>query len=371
MSKALQTQVKARTTPPFTAAPTRMLQRKCACGQHTIAGGQCDECRKKGQVLQRHPSIQSVPSTTQSAAHDEQGMPDHISAPHSMYSVESHFGHDFSQVQVHTDAQPKNTPCATCTSQVEKGRQSSSQVRSTSLNEIGEKLSNTSQQLDGRTRSHMENLFGVDFSGVRVHVNQEAQLAAEVLRADAFTVGAHVFFAHGKYDPTTTDGKSLIAHELTHVVQQNNGSVGLHDSDASDTTIGSLEREADTMAQHASATTNESFSATHYAKPARSSLTLATTPLGFLLKGSWRKEGQSFIDCVNDCTSSQGFAATLGGIIVGICGIVAVLAAAAAAPETAGTAAVPAGILAAAACAGLALGIPTGIMGRCMWECRG
>jgi Domain of unknown function (DUF4157) len=61
---------------------------------------------------------------------------------------------------------------------------------------------------------------GYDFSGVRVHTDRQAAESARVMNADAYTVGQHVFFAEGKYDPHNSTGRNLLAHELTHVVQQ-------------------------------------------------------------------------------------------------------------------------------------------------------
>jgi hypothetical protein len=67
----------------------------------------------------------------------------------------------------------------------------------------------------------MEALFGADFSGVRVHVGQEAA----AIGALAFTHGSDLYFAHGQYSPHSVHGQRLLAHELTHVVQQQSGRV--------------------------------------------------------------------------------------------------------------------------------------------------
>lgn len=74
--------------------------------------------------------------------------------------------------------------------------------------------------LDRATRACMEPRFGRDFSHVRVHTGAEADSAAGRLNARAFTVGRAVAFAAGQYNPATADGKRLLAHELTHVLQQ-------------------------------------------------------------------------------------------------------------------------------------------------------
>jgi hypothetical protein len=69
-------------------------------------------------------------------------------------------------------------------------------------------------------RDFMEPRFGADFSAVRVHTDAAAQLLARAVSAQAFTVGRNVVFGAGQYAPDTSSGRRLIAHELTHVVQQ-------------------------------------------------------------------------------------------------------------------------------------------------------
>jgi hypothetical protein len=70
------------------------------------------------------------------------------------------------------------------------------------------------------TRNFMEPRFGADLSGVRVHTGQSANQLNRKLSAQAFTHGSDIYFGSGKYNPGTTSGNRLLAHELTHVVQQ-------------------------------------------------------------------------------------------------------------------------------------------------------
>jgi hypothetical protein len=70
------------------------------------------------------------------------------------------------------------------------------------------------------TRAEMEGHFDADFSSVRLHIDTHAASMSRALSAQAFTQGNHIYFGAGKYDPGSTAGKKLIAHELTHVVQQ-------------------------------------------------------------------------------------------------------------------------------------------------------
>jgi len=74
--------------------------------------------------------------------------------------------------------------------------------------------------LSDNTREQMEQSFGADFSGVRVHTDSEADALNQQLSARAFTTGQDVFFRENEYSPGSDSGRELIAHELTHVVQQ-------------------------------------------------------------------------------------------------------------------------------------------------------
>lgn len=75
------------------------------------------------------------------------------------------------------------------------------------------------------TRSYFEPRFGADFSDVEVHTGPKADEAARSIDAEAFTVGSDVAFRSGAYRPDSRAGKELLAHELTHVVQQNGGAI--------------------------------------------------------------------------------------------------------------------------------------------------
>jgi outer membrane protein OmpA-like peptidoglycan-associated protein len=76
------------------------------------------------------------------------------------------------------------------------------------------------QPLDQATRAYFEPRFGVDFGDVRVHTNEEASKAARTIHAQAYTLGQNIVFDEGRYSPESDSGKKLIAHELTHTLQQ-------------------------------------------------------------------------------------------------------------------------------------------------------
>ena len=81
------------------------------------------------------------------------------------------------------------------------------------------------QPLGDGVRAPMEQAFGADFSGVRVHADAQSDSLNQSIQARAFTTGQDVFFRQGEYQPGSRGGQELLAHELTHVVQQNGGAV--------------------------------------------------------------------------------------------------------------------------------------------------
>jgi hypothetical protein len=88
---------------------------------------------------------------------------------------------------------------------------------------VNEVLNSSGRPLDTATRSFMEPRFEHDFSGVRVHTDAKAAESASAVNALAYTVGRNVVFGSGQYTPGTSAGQRLLAHELTHVVQQGDG----------------------------------------------------------------------------------------------------------------------------------------------------
>lgn len=108
-------------------------------------------------------------------------------------------------------------------------------------------VSSGGSPLDAETRTDLESRMGADFSDVRVHNDSAAHESAKGVGAHAYTVGNNVVFQRDAYDPSSPQGRTTLAHELTHVIQQRQGPVegteapgGIRVSDPSDR----FEREA-------------------------------------------------------------------------------------------------------------------------------
>ncbi len=169
-----------------------LLQRKCACGTHTMAGGGCAECAKKNSALQRKLAIGSDNDPLEQEA-------DRI-ADHVMASPVQASGGEGLRIQRYTGQ--SHGPSGEAPASVERV-----------LTRPGEPLTRS-------LRQDMEHRFGHDFSRVRVHSDEAAGQSAREVNAQAYTVGPNVVFGRGRFVPESQEGRRLLAHELTHVVQQ-------------------------------------------------------------------------------------------------------------------------------------------------------
>ncbi len=157
MSGLQQQQTAHTSAPPFTSTRGSVLQRACACGQHSGNGGECEACRRKRLNVQRQAAGQAPYDVAPPIVHEVLGTP--------------------------------------------------------------------GQPLDPAVRAFLEPRFGRDFSHVRVHTDSKAAASARAVNALAYTAGPHIAFGEGQYQPRVAAGQVLLAHELTHVIQQRNGSV--------------------------------------------------------------------------------------------------------------------------------------------------
>jgi Domain of unknown function (DUF4157)/DNA/RNA non-specific endonuclease len=109
-------------------------------------------------------------------------------------------------------------------------------------------LRSPGQPLETNTRAFMESRFGEDFSGVRVHTDSRAAESARAVNALAYTVGQNVVFDSGRYAPQTQEGQKLIAHELTHTIQQRAQASGPQTQTSMGVPGDGFEQEADRIA---------------------------------------------------------------------------------------------------------------------------
>jgi len=111
--------------------------------------------------------------------------------------------------------------CSQCEDELQRRELGpSAETQTSSLDSVDATLRQTGRPLDAATRAFFEPRFGVDFGSVRVHTDAQAAASARGVSALAYTVGRDVVFNTGQYAPHSESGRRLLAHELTHVVQQ-------------------------------------------------------------------------------------------------------------------------------------------------------
>lgn len=184
--------------------PTRLtlssggiLQRKCnTCGQHIIAGGECQNCGKNKRSIQRKLAIGSSNDPLEREA-------------------------DRVAEQVLAMQTPNNINAAP--PGIQRYTSQSAEEMNIAPTSVDHVLSSHGSPLEPLLQQDMEQRFGHDFSRVRVHTDEGAERSAREVNANAYTVGKNIVFGANQYSPGSHEGRRLIAHELTHVVQQGYG----------------------------------------------------------------------------------------------------------------------------------------------------
>lgn len=191
---------------PGARSPVRgVLQRKCACGQHT-GGGECEECRKRDEEERSR--------TGRLQAKLALGAPGDLFEREADRIAERVAGGGFGTGGVSTGpAGPAGArPVLRKPADARDGGEAPAVVE--------EALRAPGRPLPPAVRGFMEPRIGHDFSRVRVHTDDLASRSARAVGALAYTVGSDVVFGEGRYAPDTGAGRNLLAHELVHVVQQ-------------------------------------------------------------------------------------------------------------------------------------------------------
>lgn len=280
MNAAVQTLTKAPTKSSFTPVQTGLLQRRCACGGSSGIAGKCEECNSQQLTAQRALMSEGASVSTSETnlhasrpsrfEHDFSRVPLHAAAPEliqTKLSV-SHPGDEYEQEadrvaerimrmpQAASLEEPATMGAAPSISRWVRqrdanhiGRQSdgdkpedaaaspdedfnesnllslkeaagSSHAPSPGVEAQIQSMRGSGQPLSPDLRAFFEPRFQRDFSQVRVHTDSRAAQTTQALNARAYTLGRDIAVAPGEYRPETAAGRLLLAHELTHVVQQ-------------------------------------------------------------------------------------------------------------------------------------------------------
>ena len=167
------------------------------CGQHTNGGGECEQCKKKGQ-LQRKLAV--------GASNDP-------------------LEHEADRIANQVLAAPAHPVVAGAPLRIQRFAGQSAGQMETAPASVDRVLAEPGRPLDPALQQDMGQRFGHDFSQVRVHTGGAAEQSARDVNALAFTVGHNVVFGAGRFAPYATEGNRLLVHELAHFLQQ--GSRGM------------------------------------------------------------------------------------------------------------------------------------------------
>jgi hypothetical protein len=216
--QAAQTPAPALKVPQPLVAPGTFIQRKCACG------GGCPRCEEEAlapvpiqpKLVVNAPGDRYEHEADRVAEHVTGTAPAPASAP--VWSISRVIQQQADPAPGLSDSGPAGT--MRTPSAISRGRappaQDSIESRISARRGYGSPLS-------GPALRFMESRFDADFSDVRIHADSDAHALNHDLHAYAFTTGRDIFFAEGQYRPGTGEGNRLLAHELTHVLQQSGG----------------------------------------------------------------------------------------------------------------------------------------------------
>ena len=214
---------------PVSGTP-RLLQRKCACGGKAHSGGaECPECRRRKLLGQRPPLVQPKLIINEPGDRFEQEadrvadqimrMPaDGVNPAMSLLGKPMTESPQLGLQRQSADEREGNEEFLRTKrqgpSETGAGNDASSPPVALDV------LRSPGRPIDAAARGFMESRFGHDFSRVRLHTDARAAESAQEIQARAYTVGRHIVFGAGMYAPHSNDGRLLLGHELTHVLQQ-------------------------------------------------------------------------------------------------------------------------------------------------------
>jgi hypothetical protein len=187
---------------PGSAPSGSLIQRQCACGGSAGLSGECEECRSRkllGRPLQKKLVIGNPEEAFEQEADRVAAQVMRMPHPHAT-----------------TEAEQRD-PAPIVRRRVDGFTGTGAGPAPSIVKDV---LASPGRPLDGGTRAFFEPRFGHDFGQVRVHHDDEAAESADAVAALAYTSGRHIVFAQGQYAPHGGGGRQLLAHELTHVIQQ-------------------------------------------------------------------------------------------------------------------------------------------------------
>jgi hypothetical protein len=179
---------------PLHPSQSGILQRKCACGGAAGMSGECEECSKKKRL-----GLQTKLK---------------VNEPGDIYEREA------DRIADQVMATPAHSAVSGAPPRIQRFSGQSNGQMDAAPASVDQALASPGRPLEPALRQDMEQRFGHDFSRVRVHLGAAAEQSVRDVNAHAYTVGHDMVFGAGRFAPRTQKGRQLLAHELTHIVQQ-------------------------------------------------------------------------------------------------------------------------------------------------------
>ena len=203
MSELTASHANKAVTPAVMLQPAGVLQRKCSCGQHDHASEEFAEHREKRRGLQRSAINPAAPAIVPPIVHEVLRSPGQPLDAATRAFMDPRFGLDLSHVPVYSHGS------ASFSTNLAIGAPN---------DDFEQEAEATANRVTGLTTVSAGKR--LDFSPVRIHADARAAESAQSVNARAYTVGRDIVFGPGQYAPDTAAGRRLLAHELTHVIQQ-------------------------------------------------------------------------------------------------------------------------------------------------------
>lgn len=191
----------------------------------------CKECEEEEQIqMKAEPQLMKMAGNADDEDEGHAIQPQlKIEAPDDEYEKEADAVADqvmkMPELKAN-DGEIIQAKCQTCADEEgEVQRKANNTADNHAPNDVTQKLQNSNggQSLAPNLQHDLGSKMGADFRGVKIHTDSSAAQMSKQLGARAFTYGNNIYFNQGEYDPGTSKGKHLLAHELTHTIQQSNG----------------------------------------------------------------------------------------------------------------------------------------------------
>ena len=231
----------ARTLTSARPASQSVLQRKCACGGNHEK--QCADCQRQRSLLRCSSQLGSQPKSRRGVppiVHEvlqQPGTPPDTKAAEGKKQIRGQFTSGTSndpleqeadQVADQILAAPEHSAVSSTPPHIQRFTSQETRKNDAAPASVERVIASSGRPLEPSLRQDMERRFGHDFSRVRVHSGAAAEHSAREVNANAYTVGDNVVFGAGRFSPGTHEGQRLLAHELTHVIQQRRSGLAVH-----------------------------------------------------------------------------------------------------------------------------------------------